>query len=167
MTIDDYIGNFLRDAQYRIGVISVEMNELEDEGSYQYKELDKSRLALGAFMDILYEGKWLVQDGYNHLQIGSSGQTWSEYDLMSEIDYLRYNHAMNEVPAITFTGHYPTIASIISGGGASSAISSLPAGQYGQLMGFDGNEVPEAQDIDRYGGHRDNETITDYFSGRL
>jgi len=61
MTLSDHISNYLRDAQYRIAELSIEMNELEDQGSYQYQKLYRSRLELALLMDILYEGKWLIQ----------------------------------------------------------------------------------------------------------
>ena len=162
MTLDEYIANYLRDAQGRIAEISVEMSELEDQGSYQYRKLYRSRLALSTFMDLLYEGKWLIKDGYNHMQIGET-LTWTEREVIEEIEHLRYYNKMNELPYITFTAHYPKIASVISGGGSGSG-SSLPAGNYGQLMGFDGSRRPEAQTISPWAGHLDGETITAYFS---
>lgn len=164
MTVDDHVANFLRDAQFRIAEISVEINGLEDKGSYQYTKLNESRLQLSLFMSMLYEGKWLITGSYNHVQIGE-GQTWTEYELISEIQYLRHYNKMNVVPYITFTPHYPKIAGLINGGGSGS-VSSLPAGNFGQLMGFNGNGDPEAQDIDEWAGHRTGETITAYFSGR-
>lgn len=165
MTLNDHIANYLRDAQYRIGELSVEMNEIEDQGSYQYRELYRSRLELAVFMDLLYEGKWLIQDGYTHLQVGED-LTWTEREVIEEIQYLRYHNQMNEIPYITFTGHYPKIVSIINGGGSGSD-GSLPAGQFGQFMGFNGSGQPEAQSFDPWGGHIDGESINAYFSGRL
>lgn len=162
MTLDQYIADYLRDAQYRIAELSVEMNELEDQGSYQYRKLYRSRLELSTFMDLLYEGKWLVQDGYNHLQVGED-MTWKEREVIEEIEHLRYYNKMNEMPLITFTAHYPKIASIISGGGSGSG-DSLPAGNPGQFMGFDNTGAPEAQTISAWGGHIDGESITAYFS---
>jgi hypothetical protein len=165
MTLDDHISNFLRDAQYRIGELSVEMNEIEDQGSYQYRKLNKSRKDIARFMDQLYEGKWLIQTGYNHLQVGDD-LTWKEREVIEEIQYLRYYNHMNEIPYVTFTGHYPKIVSIINGGGSGS-VGSLPAGKFGQFMGFNGSDQPEAQDFDQWGGHIDGETINNYFSNRL
>jgi hypothetical protein len=166
MTLDDYIANFLRDAQYKIAVLSVEMNEIADQGSYQYKTLYKSREYISGFMAILYEGKWLINSGYNHMQVGEEEMTWTEREIKEEIDYLRYYYSMNEVPYVTFTAHYPKIVSIINGGGSGSG-TSLPAGQYGQLMGFSQSGVAQAEDIDEWAGHLDGETITSYFNGRL
>jgi hypothetical protein len=163
MTYDDYIANYLRDAQGRIAELSVEMNELEDQGSYQYRKLVRSRSEIAAFMSILYEGKWLIDGGYNHIQVGE-GMTWTEREIIEEIEYLRYLHKMNELPYITFTAHYPRIASIINGGGAGSGVAAVPVGTYGQLMGFDGGGGPEAQDISPWAGYIDGESINTYFS---
>lgn len=165
MTTDGHISNFLRDAQYRIAKISIEMNEIEDKGSYQYDALNHSRAELSVFMSILYEGKYLIDGGYNHLQIGT-GKTWTDRELISEIEYLRYYHKMNEVPYITFTQHYPKIIAALSGGGSGSS-GSLPSGNLGQLMGFDANGTPTPIDYDVWGGHRDGESINSYFSGRV
>jgi len=167
MTLDDQIANFLRDAQYKIAEISVKMNEIEDQGSYQYRELHKSRRDLTRFMNSLYEGKWLIQSGYTHMQIGED-LTWTEREVIEEIEHLRYYNHMNEMPYITFTARYPKIVSIINGGGTGSGTSGdLPSGIFGQLMGFNGAGQPEAQTISPWGGHIDGESITAYFSGRL
>jgi hypothetical protein len=163
MTIDEYIANYLRDAQGRIAQLSVEMNQLEDQGSYQYRTLYRSRLELAVFMDLLYEGKWLVKDGYNHMQIGEN-LTWTEREVIQEIEHLRYYNKMNELPYITFTAHYPKIASIISGGGAGSGSAAVPVGAFGQLMGFNSAGGPEAQDISAWAGHITGESINAYFS---
>jgi hypothetical protein len=170
MTLNDHIANFLRDAQYKIAEISVKMNEIEDQGSYQYRELHKSRRDLTRFMNSLYEGKWLIQSGYNHMQIGEPGEgkTWTEREVIEEIQHLRYYNKMNEVPYITFTARYPKIVSIINGGGPGSGnVGNLPSGVFGQLMGFNGAGQPEPQTISPWGGHIDGESITAYFSGRL
>jgi hypothetical protein len=163
MTLDDYIANYLRDAQGKIALLSVEMNELEDQGSYQYRELYRSRLELSLFMSILYEGKWLIQDGYNHMKIGES-TTWTEREVISEIEWLRYHHHMNEMPYITFTAHYPRIASTINGGGGAGSVPLFPTGAYGKLMGFTAAGEAEPQDISPWAGHIDGESISTYFS---
>ncbi len=248
MTLSDHISNYLRDAQYRIAELSIEMNELEDQGSYQYQKLYRSRLELALLMDILYEGKWLIQkkkltitavtkatpavvtlsdigtlsnndvieiknvrgmtelngnkytvrnisgntfelydeagttainssaygtytsggdlivSWYNHLQLGSSS-TWTENDVISEIQYLRYHHHIDEAPGITFTGHYLKIASTISGGGTGSG-TGLPAGQYGQFIWYNASNTAEAVTLSEWGGQLPSETITQYFSNR-
>lgn len=167
MTIDDYINNFLRDAQYRIGVLSSEIDALEDEGSYQYKLKSRQRLELGTFMDIVYEGKWYItSSGYNHIQYTTSmGEkaAWTQKEVTQEIEHLRYYTEMNEVPFITFTAHYPQI---INGSGVGSSAMGFPAGNYGQVIFYNALGVPYADDVDEYGGMYTNESINSYFSGR-
>jgi hypothetical protein len=171
MTIADHINNFLRDAQYRIGELSVKIDEIGDDGSYLYKEMFDQRLQLTLFMDVVYEGKWYItESGYNHIQYTEESDTtdmWTEREVIQEIQHLRYYTAMNEMPFINFTAHYPQIVNPIGSGGSGSGNNSLPAGQFGQFMGFNAIGNPEAQDFDEWGGHIDGESITSYFSGRL
>lgn len=249
MTLSQYISDFLRDAQNKVAEISVEMNALEDQGSYQYQKLHRSRLELALFMERLYEGKWYIRKGlltitavskanpcvitvsdigtlaegdiiyinnvkgmtqlngnkysikniyqntfelynetgttkidstgyntytsggkvtigwYNHLQIGATS-TWTENEVISEIEHLRYYHNINTAPGLSFTGHYLKIASTIVGGGSGSG-SSLPAGQYGQLIYYNASNEPQAIAYSDWGGHINTETISDYFTGRI
>jgi hypothetical protein len=170
MTINEYIDNFLRDAQYRVGTLSAEIDEIGDDGSYRYEELFFKRLELTLFMDVVYEGKWYITDGYNHIQYTTTSGTktgWTEREVIQEIEHLRYYTEMNEVPFVTFTAHYPQIVNPIGSGGSGSGTGSLPAGQFGQIMGFNAIGEPVAQNVDPYGGHIDGEPIAAYFSGRL
>lgn len=251
MTLNDYIANYLRDAQYKIAELSVEMDTLQDQGSYQYEKLYRSRLELAMFMDILYEGKWLIRKGvlvptgvsnasickitvasigalaegdivyfnnlqgmtqlngnkykvknifqqvsagtytfelydintsapidssaygtwtsgtgniviswYNHLDVGT---TWTEWEVIAEIEHLRYYHHLNEAPGINFTGHYLKIASTISGGGTGSG-GTLPAGTIGQLVTYNSSGDPISQTYDVWAGMDVGQTIASYFT---
>ena len=168
MTIDEYINNFLRDAQYRVGTLSVEIDEMEDDGSTQYREAFSQRLQLTTFMDIVYEGKWYITDsGYNHVQYTEAmgeDESWNEKEVIQEIEYLRYYTNMNEVPFVTFTAHYPMIT---SGTGGSGSAPGLPFGVYGQSIFYNISNEPYAEFIDPYGGIYTGETINSYFTGRL
>ena len=170
--IDTYINDFLRDAQYRVGVLSKEIDELEDDGSTQYQLKYRQRMELIAFMDIVYEGKWYIMDnGYNHIQyLGTAAgqkETWTEKEVIQEIEHLRYYTEMNEVPFITFTAHYPQIVNLIGSGGSGSAPGyQVPAGIFGQVIFYNLSGVPYADFIDVYAGYN-GETITSYFTGRL
>jgi hypothetical protein len=247
MTLSEYISNYLRDAQNRISELSVEMNTIEDQGSYKYEELSRSRMEVALLMDMLYEGKWLIRKGtleivsmteddpcvvgvsdignlsegdivyiknvvgmtevnktkfiarniyentfelydfntdtpvdstgyttytdggvvtigwYNHVSVGSD-KTWTEWELISEIEHVRYYQDINEAPGVNFTGHYLKIASTIVGGGAGSG--SLPAGQFGQIIWYNNSNNPEAIEYDIWAGQLSSEVISDYFSGR-
>lgn len=162
------ISDFLRDAQYKVGLLSTEIDAVEDKGSYQYQLKVKQRLELTTFMDVVYEGKWYIISGYNHIQytlaMGDAAM-WSEKEVIQEIEHLRYYTNMNEVPFITFTAHYPQIVNSIGSGGSGSG-AGFPAGLPGQTIFFDASKIPYADDIDPYGGMNDSETITSYFSGR-
>lgn len=168
MTLDEYISNFLRDAQYRIAQLSVKMDELQDDGSYQYKKLFQQRLELIVFMAILYEGKWYIEGGYNHIQYEDTEETWNSNDIIAEIEHLRYYTNMNEVPYITFTAHYPQIASYLGiVGQVGSGGTQFPSGQPGNIIVYNNNSEPYADDVDPWGGQLINESITDFFEDRL
>jgi hypothetical protein len=166
MTTDEHISNFLRDGQYRIAELSVSMDTIVDKGSYQYRECFQWRLEIIMLMRILYEGKWYIQDGFNHIQFGSTDDTWTENDLVKEIEHIRYYTNMNEMPYITFTAHYPQIASTIGGSGQVGS-AELPSGNPGDVIFYNSESVPYADSINPYGGHEDDETIEQYFSGRI
>lgn len=170
MTINDHINNFLRDAQYRIGTLSVEIDNLKDKGSYEYRILFEKRLHLSVFMDIVYEGKWYIIDGYNHIQyITTTGEAegWTEKEVIREIEHLRYYTDMNEVPFITFTAHYPQIINLTgSNEQVGSGGSGLPVGTTGQIIFYNASGIPYTDSISPWAGMNTGESINSYFSGR-
>lgn len=171
--LNTIVSEFLRDAQYRIGELSVEINKLDKEGSYLVEEKRKQRTQLSVWMSVLYEGRWYISDGnYNHLrmtEIAGLEDSWTEYEIISEIEYLRYYTNMNEVPFINFTAHYPQIASSLGSGRSvgSGNTLSFPAGLPGQVVLYDTQSIPYAESLDNYGGMYDTETIDAYFTNRL
>lgn len=170
MTIAEHISNFLRDAQYRIGQLSSEIDAIEDNGSNQYRELLQKRSELITFMDVVYEGKWYITNsGYNHIQytetLGNKIM-WTEREVLQEIEYLRYYTTMNEVPFVNFVAHYPQIVNSIGSGGSGN-VGNLPAGLPGQTIFYNGSGQPYAETIDVYGGMFTGESINSYFSNRL
>jgi hypothetical protein len=157
MTIAEYIDDFLRDAQYRIGELSSEIDDVEDNGSTQYRELYEKRMQLITFMDIVYEGKWYIVDGYNHIQYTTTAGTedmWTEREVIQEIERLRYYTSMNEMPFINFTAHYPQIVNPIGSGGSGNG-GNLPAGLPGDTIFYNAS------------GMFTGESINSYFSNRL
>lgn len=164
MTLNEHILNFLRDAQYRIAKLSVEIDSLEDEGSYKYEELFAQRLSISTFMEVVYEGQWAITDGYNHLQTS----TWTDREILQEIEHIRYYTKMSEVPFINFTAHYPKISSTIvqSGGGETPGnAANIPIGTSGQFLRYNASGLLYADTIDPWAGYND-ESITNYFQGR-
>jgi len=173
--LNTVVSQFLRDAQYRIGTLSVEISELDTEGSYNVDEKRRQRLELTVFMAILYEGKWYIaDDAYNHIQMSETAgeeTTWTEYEITSEIQRLRYYTNMDEMPFINFTAHYPQIASFLGTGGSSGSASgnnlSFPIGLSGQVVFYNFTGNPYAETIDEYGGMYDTESINTYFANRV
>jgi len=163
MTIDDIIANFLRDGQGRIANIAVEMDKIGDDGGYRYAELKAQRTEIIMLMDILYVGDWFIENGYNHIQFGSAEDQWTTVELIKEIELIRYRTQMNEMPFINFTGHYPHVLEVITGG-SSSGSSSLPTGNYLDILIADagGNFIP--QSFSNIGGMLEGESINDYFA---
>lgn len=172
MTLNEHIANFLRDAQYRVAQLGIEMDELDDEGNYQYKELYKQILRLELFMSVLYKGMWKIVDNYNHIQIvdghnSDDKTTWTEREIIQEIERLRYECSMNEVPFITFTGHYPIIVQqVLGGSGSGGSGFTPPAGQYRQFLMYNLAGVLVPVTFSEYGGQLDTEGINDYFINR-
>lgn len=160
--MNDIIAAFLRDGQYRIAELSIELNVLRDDGSQEHNSLIEKRELIATLMDMLYEGCWLITSGYNHVQVGT-GLTWSERELQAEIEYVRYETNMNEMPGINFTPHYPQIVQIITGGGTGSG-GSLPSGNFGQFLMYDINGQLIPIDISPYGGWSVTDSITQYFN---
>lgn len=165
MTINDYIADFLRDGQGRIAHIAIEIDDLEDGGGYRYDELLKQRREIIDLMAILYVGDWYISDGYNHIQYGSQEDQWTEKDLISEIQSVRYRTEMNEMPFINFTAHYPLIIDLITGGsGSGTGGDSLPTGNYMDILVANMSGIFTPQSFSNIGGMLELESIGDYFT---
>lgn len=172
--VNTVVSEFLRDAQYRIGKLSVEINELDKEGSYNVDEKRRQRLELAVFMSILYEGKWFIADDeYNHIQTADAAgeeDAWTDGEIISEIERLRYYTNMNEIPFINFTAHYPQISSFIGTSGSQGSAGNnltFPIGLSGQVIFYNSSGAPYAETLDQYGGMYDTESIDTYFTNRL
>ena len=152
--INQYIADFLRDAQYRIAEIGVSLDDLDDFDSPEYKELESQRLELYQFMAILYVGEWSIIDGYNHLD-------WEEYDIKQEAEYLRNRTGMITSPFTTFVGNYPEVAESISGVLFGTGI---PAGTNTQYVGYDENGNPIAAEFPPSAGMNDTDTALTFFA---
>jgi len=166
--IHDEILNFLRDAQFRIGELTEEIDELYNIGEIESpKTKHRLRLELLTFMEILYEINWpLDGTSYNHVVSHPEEEyvsPWTEQMILDEIEYLRIHCGMSEQPLMTFVPFYTEIVNQTTtepGGGIDVE------GVYGQMLMFDISGNLTAIDVDPYAGAKPNETITDYFSGR-
>lgn len=154
MTIDQYVADFLRDAQFRIAEMGVEMDALSDFNSPRYIELEGYRQELYQFMDVVYVGNWSIIDGYNFLD-------WDDYDIQAEMEYLRNRTAMITSPFTTFVGNYPEIVEGITG---NSLATGLPVGVNQQYVGYDVNGNPIAVDFPELAGAIDTDTALTFFT---
>lgn len=161
------IEDFLRDGQYRIGQLSVMIDQSRENSAYDFHELSYKRELIIMLMDVLYEGKWYIRDGFNHIKIVPDSGTktgWTEKELSAEIEYVRYVTNMQEIPFLSFTLYYPMI---INGSGGSGSTNLSVSGMPGMVLFFNASGNLYADYIDEYGGMYSWESINSYFSNRL
>lgn len=172
--IHDKILDFLRDAQFRIGELTEEIDELYNIGEIESpKDKHRLRLELLTFMEILYEINWKL-DGtsYNHVLTHPSPAVyvapWTEQMILGEIEYLRIRCGMSEQPLMTFVPFYTEIVNNIITEQTSTIGGGITVqGVHKQILMFNLSNELVAVDLDSYAGMKPNETINDYFSGRL
>lgn len=173
MAIHTEILEFLRDAQFRVGELTEEIDELYNQGEIESpKTKHGHRVELLMFMEILYEvGYTLNGTNYNHVVSHPEEEyisPWTEQMILDEMEYLRIHCGMSEQPLMTFVPFYIDIINVItplpSPGNSGSGINVT--GTQGQMLMFDVSGNLMAIDVDPYGGMKPNETITDYFQGR-
>lgn len=168
--IHDDILDFLRDAQFRVAELSAEIDELEANGESEVPKFKHNqRIQLFTFMEILYEINWPISNGYNHLVSTDTVPVyvagWTEDDIQDEMMHLREVTGMTEQPSISFTPFWTEVINIINPSAPSGGLNIT--GNPGQYIQISVSGFPVAVDIDPYGGMRPNETIDDYFNGRL
>lgn len=169
MTIFEHILNFLRDAQFRIGELTEQIDELYNIGEIESpKKKHRLRLELMAFMEILYEINWSLEaENFNHVVSYPDEvyvSPWTRQMILDEIEYLRIHCGMSEKPLMTFVPFYTEI--VEGDTEAPSAGGTTITGIPGQIVIIGSSGQAEATDADRYAGMRPNETITQYFQGR-
>ena len=156
MTIDEIVNNFLRDAQWRVAELGNEITALKKQG-YDYEEPKWLRAQLILWMDLLYESRASIYEGYNFL--GS----WSDRDIQAECEYLRKLTGMAKVPIITFAGYSPEIRNEIIGGDPGDGVD-FPFGNVGDILVYETQgSSPNAIPFPQVGG-MEGETIFEYFS---
>ena len=160
MTIEQSISDFLRDGQYRIGEITVQLNESElSRNSDEYNKLWTMRHDLIQFIDILYNARYsFIDNKYRFLD-------WTDLEIQKEIEYLRYWSGVNEIPYFSFVAYYPWIVNNVVGSGGVSI--GIPNGNLGQYLVYGLNNSVVPQDFPDRCGVIAGENINDYFSGRL
>ncbi len=146
------IADFLRDAQYRVATLSIQMIGMKKRRK-EYDRLHDLRAQIILWMDLLYESRDSVYgDDFNYLG------GWTDRQIIEECEYLRKIGGMSTIAYITFAGYSPIVRSIITG-----VVGAIPPGTENQYLRFNsgGNLVAEAFPII---GGMTTETISEYFS---
>jgi hypothetical protein len=154
MTIDEIVSNFLRDAQYRVAEFTIAISDKKKEG-YNYSDEDFMRAQLILWMDLLYNSRGSIYEGYNFLE------SWTDREIQEECEYLRKFTGMGEIPYLTFAGYSPEIRQIITGGGDGI---SFPSGNVGDILYYaTQGTTPITTPFPQEGGMI-GETIDEYFN---
>lgn len=164
MDINVEINNYLRDAQWRTSELTIQMDEIKDDGNTGFKRRDNQRLQLSIFMDLLYVTDYSFIDGFNFLAGGD--EPWTDEEIQAEIDYLRDIGEMSEVPFLTFTDYQLNVVNntIISDGNGGSI--SFPIGNQNDFLFYaNAGSNPITTPFPITAGHTF-ETIDSYFDGR-
>lgn len=159
MDINKEISDFLRDAQYKLALMTQEMDGNEDDGDVFYQTLKEQRWELDYFYSILYETSMAMEGQYNWLDAAE----WTEKDILNEIHYLRNKYEMNGLPVLDYASSVTTIVNYISEGGAGANVP-LPVGIGDILVG--GNNGWEVGSFNEYAGMLDSESLNSYFATR-
>ena len=153
-TIDETINNFLRDAQYRIAELSVSIEEKRKEG-YSHDDELWLRSQLILWMDMIYDPRGGIYDGYNYLE------SWTDREIQAECEYLRKLSGMAHMPLLTFAGYSPQIRQIITG---DSGSATFPYGNINDILVYtSAGNTPVATPFPQIGGMT-TETIAEYFN---
>ena len=164
MTVNEYISNFLRDAQYRIAELTIQIDKRRNEGEEDplFLAMKEKRQSLILFMEVVYDPYTNVRDGSNFL---SASEAWTDREVMKEIEYLRDYTGMALIPYAVFTGYYPTIVNNILGSGGSDPGQVFQEGAYLEILRYKVSGNLEAIPFPQYMGMGDL-SINDYFAGR-
>lgn len=162
LDIDQTVNDFLRDAQYRIAEITIEMDDMDNRSNTGYKDLQKTRHELIAFMSDLWWAYDELKDGYNFMLAGTTD--WTERNIILEIEYLRRKASLNEVPYLSFTNHTTELAEMPDQDNSSG--TGFPIGSQGQYITYNVSGDPIAIDFPAHGGMKTYDDINTYFANR-
>ena len=159
MDINKEISDFLRDAQYKLALMTAEMDGNEDDGDIHYQDLKEQRWELDYFYSILYETTMTMDGAYNWL----STAEWTEKDILNEIHYLRNKHRLNGLPVLEYASSVTKIVNYISEG-SGGAVVPEPVGAGDILVGTPTGWIVGS--LNEYAGMLDSESLTNYFAAR-
>jgi len=152
--IDQIVNDFMRDAQWRVAEIGVELDNMRSRKSAEYQRLSHIREELYLFMDSLYVGRHKIIDGYTYIF-----EVWTERQVIEEIEYLRSWSGMNITPFYNFVSYYTNVLNQITQNGG----SGLPTGDPGDFYVVNANNLIEAYPFPSFAGMIDTESVSDYF----
>jgi hypothetical protein len=176
MGVNETVNDFLRDAQYRVAELTIEMDELDDAGNYLYVEKEVLRHELLSWMDTIYWGRHNLVDGSTEqtppdsspYNFTASGVSWTDNEIIQECHLLRNKANMNPVPFINWNNYNPELVSY--GGspttGNESTGAAFPIGTLGQYLTYNISGQVVAQSWPIYAGALESEDIFDYFLDR-
>jgi hypothetical protein len=160
MDINKEISDFLRDAQYKLALMTAEMDSKEDDGDPYYMSLKMDRWELDYFYTILYETTMAMAGAYNWL----STAEWTEKDILNEIHHLRNKYEMNGLPVLDYATITNEIINFVDEGGGGSTVPP-PIGDGDILIGTPGGWVVGS--LSEYAGMVDTESLNTYFTERI
>lgn len=156
LDIDQKVSDFMRDAQWRVAEIGVELDNMESKRTPEYKHLEFVRQELYLFMNQVYRGRHPIKDGYTYIY-----HNWSDIEVAKEIEYLRSWSGMNITPYYNFVSYYPHIKAQITG---ESNGTGLPGGSPGDFYVVNNNFAVEAYPFPGFAGMIDTESAANYFN---
>lgn len=143
MDVNKKVNEFLRDAQYRIAELSVDIDtsRQNDNSEYEIGEAYDKRSQLLIFMDVLYESFSPIHDGYNYLA------SWTDKGIVSEIEYLRNVTGMNPMPYLDFAANNVSFADDSTSGGTGNDAHAIHTNIAGEIHGVSEKPNPSNTDI--------------------
>lgn len=165
MNVNKEISDFLRDAQYKLALITIEMDQLEDDGDVHYAKLKYDRWELDYFFHILYETRQAIEGGFNWLD----GAEWKDKEILNEIHYLRHKHRMNGSPILDYGTVTNKIVNVVQNEVSTSpSDGSLPTPTGpNKILTSNASGGWEEGSFTKYVGMLDTESLNTYFTGRL
>lgn len=165
------ISDFLRDAQARVGVLTQQISDAGDQGGPVVEDLVNQRQALYAFMVILNDKYTLFHDATTTFiqaqYLDSKYPSWTDREVIEEIQYLRFYGQLLTLPYFVFVGYYPEIIGPIPSSGFNPGPGwNPPAGDFLQILRYDGSGNLVVTDFPDFAGAVD-DAIDAYFAGRV
>ncbi|KKN79671.1 hypothetical protein LCGC14_0336930 [marine sediment metagenome] len=151
--MEEYISNFLVDAQYRVAEFTIQINDIRKRSrkSNDWRKPYLLRLELSIWISVLYEASQNIYDSYNFLS------NWNDIQIREECEYLRAKTGITRIPYLSFASYAPEIV-VVEGSG-----NGVPAGTQGQVVSYNASNQPVAASMPTDGGMLEMD-IDEFFS---